>query len=332
MEYFSTCEAPPVVPSQVAPCTPSPSRKKKRPASKNIDYYFSSLSTQKIDSECVTPSSLATTKSTTHDQDENDSSSGNLHATTKQLPDDDLESLGSNQPILSPPRKKRSLNGTCPTTQLYLDFGQSNFGKRTICATCGMLFVHGLEEDRINHERVCREYISGVSHPAWKNERVARHFEKDRVVEIRSDDPVKHRRRVRQVKVIVDREMGFVPTAGGGDEASLLGRTAFLYVSNKKIVGFLTAQLIDEAFALCADGSRSKVASRAILGVHQIWCHGSHRHKRIATRLVETARDKMVFGYKVPLDKIAFSSPTADGIKFAKRVLKTDSPLIYLLS
>jgi zinc-finger of acetyl-transferase ESCO len=45
---------------------------------------------------------------------------------------------------------------------MYLDFGQRDFAKRIVCAQCGMLFVHGLEEDRRQHHRICRDYQYGV--------------------------------------------------------------------------------------------------------------------------------------------------------------------------
>jgi hypothetical protein len=63
------------------------------------------------------------------------------------------------------PKKKAA------TTQLYLDLGQTNFGKQTICGTCGMLFVHGMSEDATEHRRVCDDYRHGVSFHS-KNARV----------------------------------------------------------------------------------------------------------------------------------------------------------------
>jgi hypothetical protein len=46
--------------------------------------------------------------------------------------------------------------------QTYLDLGQGDFGKRTICTTCGMLYVHGLNEDSQQHSRICLDYLKGV--------------------------------------------------------------------------------------------------------------------------------------------------------------------------
>ena len=46
--------------------------------------------------------------------------------------------------------------------QTYLDLGQGDFGKRTICSTCGMLYVHGLNEDAQQHSRICLDYMKGI--------------------------------------------------------------------------------------------------------------------------------------------------------------------------
>jgi len=56
---------------------------------------------------------------------------------------------------------------------------------------------------------------------------------------------------------------------------------------------------------------------KATLGIHQIWTHRLHRGKKIATKLCDVARSRMVFGETVKVGMMAFSSPTNDGIGFA---------------
>lgn len=46
--------------------------------------------------------------------------------------------------------------------QMYLDLGQRDFAKQTICQTCGMLFVHGLSEDAQQHKKICQDFLQGV--------------------------------------------------------------------------------------------------------------------------------------------------------------------------
>jgi zinc-finger of acetyl-transferase ESCO len=57
---------------------------------------------------------------------------------------------------------KRKRTSTQPQQQLYLDFGQRNFATPIICATCGMLVVHGVAADVQRHESVCRNYQEGI--------------------------------------------------------------------------------------------------------------------------------------------------------------------------
>jgi zinc-finger of acetyl-transferase ESCO len=46
--------------------------------------------------------------------------------------------------------------------QLFLDFGQRDFAEQQFCALCGMMVVHGVEEDIRQHEKICSEYKLGV--------------------------------------------------------------------------------------------------------------------------------------------------------------------------
>jgi zinc-finger of acetyl-transferase ESCO len=59
-------------------------------------------------------------------------------------------------------RKHSSTQQQQQQQQLYLDFGQRNFGQAIICSTCGMLFVHGVETDLQRHMSICQNYTDGV--------------------------------------------------------------------------------------------------------------------------------------------------------------------------
>ena len=263
--------------------------------------------------------------------------------------------------------------------QLYLDFGQASFGKRSICSICNTLIVHGLEEDESQHEKVCKEYKYGVSFHI-KLVRIVSDFsklglsssmfredDKDNgyIVEIRPSDSLTLRRKVLDVKRIVDQELGFAilgsaSTSSSKDdttsnqdifESTELGKTfdqktVYLYIVNKRVVGFCSVHVITKAYELLdinsqhqnVDSSqstrnkaytRSNTPTKAIIGVHQLWCHKSHRKKSIASKLVDAARSKLVFGMYVPHNLVAFSSPTMDGAIFAKRYCDPDPPLVY---
>ena len=125
-------------------------------------------------------------------------------------------------------------------------------------------------------------------------------------------------------------------------------RTVYLYIVNKRVVGLAVAQIIDRAYPVTAMArnhhdtlsstsssppppppstsssslgyERSTTHScKAVLGIYQLWVHGQFRQRGIATRLVTTAREKLVFGFVVPVEQTAFSSPTESGLAFAQR-------------
>jgi len=213
-------------------------------------------------------------------------------------------------------KKSSQSTGQGVSKQLYLDFGQKSFGKRTICPICNMMYVHGVKEDEIEHEKVCSEYKFGVPFPSWKNERLIQKYSNgDKIVEVRSSDPLRHTMKIKQVKSIIDNDMSFAPTK---TPPSL---TFYLYISpRKKIIGFLSAHPLSIAFPLISNETnmRSQTKRSANLGIYQIWTLKSSRRKGIANKLVDTARKKLLYGMQVDKSKVAFSSPTGEGITFAK--------------
>jgi len=245
-----------------------------------------------------------------------------------------------NKPIK---RQKQSSN------QLFLDFGQNSFGKQTVCNICGMLRVHGLDEDSQQHDKICKDYKEGVACMGWKNERSVVTFGKhDRILEVRPNDAQQHKRKVVEVKKIVDIELGFAASSSSSsnridedendDDTTM---TSYMYISKKRVVGLLMVKRIQRAYELLPPNkeeekskgnssiSRSLKPSKALLGVHQIWVHKSHRQRGIASKLVTAARDHLIFGMIVPLELVAFSSPTDEGLVFAKGYTASDTPLIY---
>jgi len=273
-----------------------------------------------------------------------------------------LKSSATPKPPIQKKKKKSNQQ------QLFLDFGQASFGKRTVCNICGMMRVHGVTEDDVQHAKICKDYKEGVTCLGWKNERKVEEFGgsstkvNDRILEVREGDALQHRKKVMEVKRIVDGELGFAISGGrqgDGDDVEveedpLSGLTSYLYVSNKRIVGLLLVKRIQRAYQVIVPTqhaktndktinikhcesesstsfsiSRSLKPSRALLGIHQIWVHSSHRNKGIASKLVTAARDHLIFGMMIPLELIAFSSPTMEGLKFAKSYLGVEGPLVY---
>lgn len=219
--------------------------------------------------------------------------------------------------------------------QYYLDLGQSNFGSRTICPICNMLYVDGLEEDKERHAKVCHEYAHGVLYGNFKKERLHKNIDGQKIIEIRpSSDPPSHLKKIQQVKSIVDQELGSSTYSNWKND-----QTVYLYICQKRIVGYCSVEHIKQAYQLLESTNkgneeknqlyRSNTPLKAMMGIHQIWCHSKHRKSKIATQLVDTARSKLIFGMTIPVDEIAFSSPTLAGIKFARSYTQTNTPLVY---
>ena len=260
--------------------------------------------------------------------------------------------------------------------QLYLDLGQRNFGKQTVCDICGMLFVHGVEEDAKEHERICKEIREGVAFQFQRKAcRVVVDFagnastgaakaatvpnDSGYIVEVRPSDSHALRQKASAVTAIVDKELGFaqasalaLSNASTGHKkqaGSTNGRpapTVFLYIRQKKVVGMVSAEVTRQAYRLLSvenknydtddkeqrhhrrnypQHERSTQTYRSMIGIHKLWVHSKVRNQSIATRLVSSARARMVFGTVVPANLVAFSSPTEAGARFAQTYVHNET-------
>lgn len=75
--------------------------------------------------------------------------------------------------------------------QMYLDLGQKNFGKQTVCKICGMMYVHGVSEDTDQHARICQDFVQGVPFHEKQARTVAK-YDNGSVIEV---SPVRSRRK-----------------------------------------------------------------------------------------------------------------------------------------
>jgi len=268
----------------------------------------------------------------------------------------------SSDPRIPKSQLKRKRSSPKSYQQLYLDFGQRDFAKRTLCGVCGMLYVHGVDEDIKQHRRICRDFTDGVpffqhgngnntsvrtvarigqdasicevraelSHTLWGllRRRLTYRFS---ATQVRSSDSHSLRRKVAQVRAIVDKELGYPRSSHKSDDRLI----AYLYISKKRVVGFVSAESISEGYLLESNYDRSTVGRKAVIGIHQIWVHSKFRGRGIATHLVDAVRSKMVYNFEVPSHQIAFSSPTQAGVAFAKSYVRktsvssSDQVLVY---
>mmetsp|Transcript_29980 Transcript_29980/g.49498 ORF Transcript_29980/g.49498 Transcript_29980/m.49498 type:complete len:101 (-) Transcript_29980:92-394(-) len=83
-----------------------------------------------------------------------------------------------------------------------------------------------------------------------------------------------------------------------------------------------TAEPIKKGFALKSPSERSNVSRQAMVGIHKIWVHKKCREMGVASMLVDAVRSKFQYGMVVPVQMIAFSSPTEAGTRFAAHYLR----------
>jgi hypothetical protein len=119
-----------------------------------------------------------------------------VHSQEAPLPESTSVSLGSQSALRKSHTSKTRMTSTRGETnrqespkksfqQMYLDLGQRNFAKRTLCCICGMMYdAHGAIEDIEQHNRVCKDYIQGVPFQA-SQARVVAKDDASSIVEVR---------------------------------------------------------------------------------------------------------------------------------------------------
>ncbi|KAK9844081.1 hypothetical protein WJX81_004119 [Elliptochloris bilobata] len=182
------------------------------------------------------------------------------------------------------------------TTGLHLDLGQANFASST-CSVCGMMYCQGQESDEKLHAAFHSSHLQGIRFQGWQAERVVqRNALSGRVLLVLPRDPAAHQRKVREVSVFLEDELGLVP----GWLLSVPVKV-FLYVSlGRRVVGCAVTEAIATAFPA-----------------------------GVATRLMDAARCHCIAGYVVPRAELAFTNPTEAGCAFARAYSQGDDFLVY---
>lgn len=97
---------------------------------------------------------------------------------------------------------------------------------------------------------------------------------------------------------------------------------AFLYVKDNRAVGVITVEVLEpERGRWMVYESKSiieHVRPSFLLGISRIWVCRLERHKNIATKLVEAARENTIYGKCIDKRHIAWSQPTDSGGKLAR--------------
>jgi len=148
-----------------------------------------------------------------------------------------------------------------------------------------------------------------------------------RIIQVRSAESKPHHDKLEQIFKVMSAELGGTTSFFHDDDKE---RRVYLAVVDKRVVGCLVAESVDSAYEL-VDATRGVVCSAdarpAALGVEQVWVEASHRRRKLATALLDATRAHFSFGAPVPRDRVAFSNPTADGLRFVETY--AEKPLLY---
>jgi len=180
-------------------------------------------------------------------------------------------------------------------------------------------------------------FLDSVKFNGWKNERVLASFTNGRILKILPSDPKYAVKKVNEICSVIDADLGFENHINFSTSAS---KVIYLFVSDmRQVAGCLVAEPISYAFRLLTSANENHAVSTcarfsepAVCGVSRIWTYYPYRRQGVASRLVDALRSTFVLGGFLHTDQIAFSDPTADGIKFAASYCKTESFLTYNLT
>lgn len=204
-------------------------------------------------------------------------------------------------------KKPSKPKSTKKQVSIIMDCGQTNL-KSVTCKTCGMTYMSKDEMEEKLHLKFCKSQ-NYIDFKGWKKEKILYDEGDDRILEVSTNEPKVHLKKIEEIHEMIDKELGFPEIKGE--------YKTYLYISEKRVIGCLIVERIQSGFIVENNEINHNIQKKAVCGVSRIWVHTLHRRKGIATKLLETCRNNFIYGYKIPNEEIAFSQPTDDGKCFA---------------
>jgi N-acetyltransferase len=234
--------------------------------------------------------------------------------------------------VSSPDKNKGRRTYVCKDPkQLVLDVGQDR--GPTVCLTCGAVYVKGNPEDESSHEKTHNRMNNKLKFITWRNERKCFEDLDGKILIVQPSDPKFMWKKVDDILSVVDKDLGF---ADPGKIRHPDKSKVFLYVCDKKVVGFTLAEAIEEAYRIIpqpdepANTYTCATTSEPVkVGVSRIWVFHDSRKRGIASKLVDSVRNFFILGRTIKEDEYAFSDPTINGIDFASSYTKKKDFLVY---
>jgi len=230
-------------------------------------------------------------------------------------------------------RGKKFLCSSLSDDQAVIDAGQREFGP-TLCQTCGSVYTVGDPVDEGQHQQVHSGLMEKLKMPSWKTERVVGQFAAGRVLCVRPGDHSSHWKKVEEALTVVDRDLGFSEVGIRWPDKTKV----FLFVADKKIVGFLLAENIEKGFMILPNKDSetsgkvyccSENPQPVMCGISRVWVLADYRRKKVASSLVDCMRSSFFLDHYLKPHDFAFSDPTLNGIEFAASYMKSANFLVY---
>ncbi|KAJ2697248.1 hypothetical protein FB645_005963 [Coemansia sp. IMI 203386] len=221
--------------------------------------------------------------------------------------------------------------------QTFLDFGQRPIVPNP-CKQCGMTFQRGRKEDEELHSKYHRSWLRKQSRLlVWNVSAEPSNAARSSDVVVLDLQTSTKRELQRGLEIInvVNEYLGAVRLELSDLEKKQ--RKLFLHISssaNNKVEGCILAEKIAAAHRLVVEDAgqpvaRSDLELPAICGISRIWVSPDARRTGVASKLIDAVRMHFIYGCSVPLDAIAFTQPTADGLAFGRRVFGRKDFLVY---
>ncbi|KAH8239728.1 hypothetical protein KR032_007335 [Drosophila birchii] len=214
------------------------------------------------------------------------------------------------------------------SNQYQIDAGQKAFGARQ-CQQCGLVYtVHEPEEEQLHREY--HNSIHVLRFKGWIDEDIVAAYPEwgsdGRIVRLNERAPAARLERLKDLIGVVDKELGYssyiVPKVF----------VAFIAVRKQQIVGFCLVQPLTRAHRFIqVDGTDyfSEETYQASCGISRIWVSPLHRRGGIASKLIRAVQCHTILGQEIPMESIAFSTPTDDGRALARQLTGLDNFLTY---
>ncbi|ANB12796.1 Eco1p [Sugiyamaella lignohabitans] len=208
------------------------------------------------------------------------------------------------------------------------------------CPLCGMSYSPVLKEDVKSHDKLHGRYLRGRPWPKSYGKRIPYNHDfittshSEYIVKIDASSKPSEKAAVQDILDLVNSELNAPPENPYWRTRSEQG-AAFVYVKDKRATSLLIVERITQAYVMdAATGQLTDKIQPAIIGVSRIFTVKECRSLNMASKLLDSCLSNFIYALSVPKNRVAWSQPTASGLKLAQRWTQFDptykTALVYL--